>query len=150
MQSSSKKKGGRKVKSNPRKHRHVFRLTESENEKLFVLFQSSGMKNKAGFIVSMLLDRQVKTVNVNVAALQYHATLTNFFTQFRRVGVNYNQIVKLCNQHFSEERAKQFIPKLEEHTKELSKLCFCIVKLTKEFEQKHLKNHSIGDDSQNW
>lgn len=141
MQSSSKKKGGRKVKSNPKKHRHVFRLTESENERLLVLFHSSGMTNKASFIVSMLLDRQVKTVNVNVAALQYHAALSNLFMQFRRVGVNYNQIVKLCNQHFSEERAKQFIPILEEHTKELSKLCFCIVKLTKEFEQKHLKTN---------
>lgn len=141
MDSTSKRKGGRKVKSNPKKHRHVFRLTESENERLLVLFHSSRMKNKAGFIVSMLLDRQVKTVNVDVVALQYHATLTNFFIQFRRVGVNYNQIVKLCNQHFSEERAKQFIPKLEEHTKELSKLCFYIIKLTKEFEQNHLKTN---------
>ena len=139
MKLTDKNKGGRKIKSNPKKYRHVFRLTESENERLLFLFHSSGMTNKASFIVSMLLDKQFKTVKVDVAALQYHATLTNLFMQFRRVGVNYNQIVKLCNQHFSEERAKQFIPKLEEHTKEFSKLCFCIIKLTKEFEQKHLK-----------
>ncbi|AJA67366.1 hypothetical protein MYRA21_0122 [Myroides sp. A21] len=138
MQTTNKNKGGRKLKSNPKKYRHVFRLTESENNKLLALFASSGMTNKASFLVSMLLDRQVKTVKVDVAALQYHVTLTKLFNQFRAVGVNYNQIVKLCNQYFSEDKAKQSISKLEEYTKDLSKLCYYIIKLTKEFEEKYL------------
>ncbi|KUF47180.1 hypothetical protein AS361_04840 [Myroides marinus] len=138
MQTTNKNKGGRKLKSNPKKYRHVFRLTESENEKLLALFASSGMANKASFLVSMLLDRQVKTVKVDVAALQYHATLTKLFNQFRSVGVNYNQMVKLCNQYFSEDKAKHSISKLEEYTKDLSKLCYYIIKLTKEFEEKYL------------
>lgn len=141
MQTTNKNKGGRKLKSNPKKYRHVFRLTESENNKLLALFASSGMTNKASFFVSMLLDRQVKTVKVDVAALQYHATLTKLFNQFRAVGVNYNQIVKLCNQYFSEDKAKRSISKLEEYTKDLSKLCYYIIKLTKEFEKKHLKSN---------
>ncbi|EHO11886.1 hypothetical protein SAMN04488018_11346 [Myroides marinus] len=141
MQTTIKNKGGRKLKSNPKKYRHVFRLTEPENERLLALFASSGMTNKASFLVSMLLDKQVKTVKVDVAALQYQATLTKLFNQFRAVGVNYNQIVKLCNQYFSEVKAKQSISKLEEYTKDLSKLCYYIVKLTKEFEDKHLNTN---------
>lgn len=141
MQKTIKNKGGRKLKSNPKKYRHVFRLTESENERLFALFASSGMTNKASFLVSMLLDRQVKTVKVDVIALQYHATLTKLFNQFRAVGVNYNQIVKLCNQYFSEDKAKRSILKLEDYTKDLSKLCFYIIKLTKEFEEKYLNSN---------
>ncbi|MDM1353242.1 MULTISPECIES: hypothetical protein [Myroides] len=138
MQTTNKNKGGRKVKFNPKKYRHVFRLTESENQRLLALFASSGMTNKASFLVSMLLDRQVKTVKVDVTALQYHATLIKLFNQFRAVGVNYNQIVKLCNQYFSEDKAKRSISKLEEYTKDLSKLCYYIIKLTKEFEEKYL------------
>lgn len=138
MKISNKTKGGRKPKSNPKKYRHVFRLTESENQRLLALFTSSGMTNKASFLVSMLLDRQIKTVKIDVAALQYQATLTKLFNQFRAVGVNYNQMVKLCNQYFSENRAKRSISKLEEYTKDLSKLCYYIIKLTKEFEEKHL------------
>lgn len=141
MQTINKKKGGRKLKSNPKKYRHVFRLTESENERLLALFTSSGMTNKASFLVSILLDREVRTVKVDVAALQYHATLTKLFNQFKAVGVNYNQMVKLCNQYFSENRAKRSISKLEEYTKDLSKLCYYIIKLTKEFEQKYLKTN---------
>lgn len=141
MQTTNKNKGGRKLKSNPKKYRHVFRLTESENNKLLALFASSGMTNKASFLVSMLLDRQVKTVKVDVAALQYHVTLTKLFNQFRAVGVNYNQIVKLGNQYFSEDKAKRSISKLEEYTKDLSKLCYYIIKLTKEFEEKYLNSN---------
>lgn len=141
MQNSNKNIGGRKLKSNPKKYRHVFRLTESENKRLLALFASSGMTNKASFFVSMLLDRQIKTVKVDVAALQYHATLTKLFNQFRAVGVNYNQMVKLCNQYFSENRAKHSISKLEEYTKDLSKLCYYIIKLTKEFEEQYLNSN---------
>lgn len=141
MQTTNKNKAGRKVKSNPKKYRHVFRLSESEDQRLLALFKSSGMTNKASFLVSMLLDRQVKTVEINVAALQYHATLTRLLSQFRVVGVNYNQIVKRCNQYFSENRAKRSILKLEEYTIDLSKLCYYIVKLTKEFEVKHLNTN---------
>ncbi|WP_410879347.1 hypothetical protein [Myroides sp. DW712] len=43
-----------------KKYRHVFRLTESENERLLALFASSGMTNKASFLVSMLLIDKVK------------------------------------------------------------------------------------------
>jgi len=141
MQTTNKNKGGRTQKSNPKKYRHVFRLTESENKRLLALFTSSGMTNKASFLVSMLLDRHVKTVQVDVAALQYHATLTKLFNQFRAVGVNYNQMVKLCNQYFSENRAQRSISKLEEYTKDLSKLCYYIIKLTKEFSQNSLRKN---------
>ncbi|WP_121967268.1 hypothetical protein [Myroides sp. N17-2] len=140
MQTISKNKGGRKQKSNPKKYRHVFRLTESENQRLLALFDSSGMANKASFLVSLLLDREIKMVKVDVGALQYHTLLTKLFNQFKAVGVNYNQIVKLCNQYFSQDRAKRSILRLEEYTKDLTKLCYYIIKLSKEFEEKHLNS----------
>ncbi|WP_121966424.1 hypothetical protein [Myroides sp. N17-2] len=141
MENTTKNKAVRKPKSNPRIHSHYFKLTESENAKLLTLFKSSGLTSKSKFLISMLLDREVKTIRVDVAALQYHATLTKVIREFRAIGINYNQIVKIYNKHFTYERAKHYISRLEENTKNLSKLCYYIIKLTKEFEDKHLNSN---------
>lgn len=141
MENTAKNKRGGKPKLNPRTHSHGFRLTESENTKLLALFKSSGMTSKTNFITSMLLDNQVKSVKVDVAALQYHATLTKVIREFKAIAINYNQIVKIYNQHFTYDRAKRYMSKLEDNTKDLSKLCYYIIKLTKEFEDKHLNSN---------
>ena len=65
--------------------------------------------------------------------------LTSFHSQFRSVGVNYNQVVKLLYKHFSEKKAPAFLYKLEKQTAELAMLCQKIIQLTEEFEAKHLK-----------
>lgn len=90
MENTTKNKRGRKPKLNPRIHSHGFRLTESENAKLLTLFKSSGMTSKTNFITSMLLDKEVRSVKVDVAALQYHATLTKVIREFKAIGINYN------------------------------------------------------------
>ncbi|HRP43543.1 MAG TPA: hypothetical protein PLU27_02135, partial [Ginsengibacter sp.] len=58
--------------------------------------------------------------------------------QFRAVGVNYNQVVKILYRNFSEKKAAAYLFKLEKQTSELAKLCRDIIHLTKEFEAKHL------------
>lgn len=131
-------KSGRKPKLNPSIHRHVFRLNDLENEKLLALYQESGMNNKAKFIVYRLLEREVKTVKIDVDLMEYHAQLTKFYNQFRAVGVNYNQIVKLLNRNFSEKKATAYLAKLEKSTVNMAELCYKIVQLTIEFETKHL------------
>ncbi len=64
--------------------------------------------------------------------------LTTFHSQFRAVGVNYNQIVKLLYRHFSEKKAGAFLFKLEKQTIEMVALCQKIIQLTDEFEKKHI------------
>lgn len=136
------RKSGRKPKLNPSIHRHVFRLNDLENEKLLALYQESGMRNKARFIVHRLLEREIKTVKIDMASMQYHIQLTNFYNQFRAVGVNYNQIVKILNRNFSEKKATAYLAKLEKHTVDMAQLCEKIVQLTLEFEAKHVTKHT--------
>ena len=140
-ENSNKKqnKGGRTPKNDPSIHRHVFRLTDEENIKLLSLFEASGMTNKAKFIISILFDREIKSVKIDKGTVDFYMRLTSFHSQFRSIGVNYNQIVKLLYSLFSEKKAAAFLYKLEKQTAEMAVLCQKIIQLTEEFEAKHLK-----------
>ncbi|MDE5516025.1 hypothetical protein KRE49_09750 [Elizabethkingia meningoseptica] len=132
-------KGGRKAKIDPSIHRHVFRLTDEENAQLLSLFEASGMTNKAKFIIYLLFSKEMKSVKIDKGTVDFYMRLTSFHSQFRSVGVNYNQIVKLLYKHFSEKKAAAFLYKLEKQTAEMAMLCQKIIQLTEEFEAKHLK-----------
>ncbi|TDQ10199.1 conjugal transfer protein MobA [Pedobacter metabolipauper] len=132
-------KGGRTPKSDPSVHRHVFRLTDEENAKLLSLFETSGSSNKAKFIISLLFGKEMKSVKIDKGTVDFYMRLTSFHSQFRSVGVNYNQVVKLLYRHFSEKKAAAFLYKLEKQTAEMAVLCQKIVQLTEEFETKYLK-----------
>lgn len=137
---SKQNKGGRKPKLNPSIHRHVFRLTDEENAQLLSLFEASGMSNKAKFIISQVFGKEMKTVKIDKGTVDFYMRLTSFHCQFRALGVNYNQIVKLLYRHFSEKKAAAFLYKLEKQTAEMAMLCQKIIQLTEEFEIKHIKN----------
>ena len=132
-------KGGRTPKTDPSIHRHVFRLTDEENGKLLSLFEASGMPNKAKFIISLLFNKEMKSVKIDKGTVDFYMRLTSFHSQFRSVGVNYNQIVKLLYKHFSEKKAAAFLYKLEKQTAEMAMLCQKIIQISEEFEAKYLK-----------
>lgn len=69
--------------------------------------------------------------------MEYVAKLTQFYSQFRAIGVNYNQVVKELNTHFSEKRALSALYKLEKITIELVKTNQKIIDLSEEFKQKY-------------
>ena len=74
-------------------------------------------------------------------ALDYHEKLTRFFSQFRAIGTNYNQVVKILYRNFSEKKALAFLYKLEQATIELAQLNKKVIALTAEFEAKYLQYH---------
>ena len=134
----NRKRGGRKPKLNPSTHRHVFRLNDEENAKLLSLYEASGMHNKAKFIISLLLEREIKVVKIDMQAMEYHTQLTKFYAIFRSVGVNYNQVVKILYRNFSEKKAGAYLFRLEKQTIEMAALCNKIIELTKLFESQYL------------
>ena len=140
MNSNKKQnKGGRRAKTDPSIHRHVFRLTDEENAKLLSLFEASGMPNKAKFIISILFSKEMKSVKIDKGTVDFYMRLTSFHSQFRSVGVNYNQVVKLLYKNFSEKKGSAYLYKLEKQTIEMVLLCQKIIHLIEEFEAKHLK-----------
>ncbi|MFD2965812.1 conjugal transfer protein MobA [Sphingobacterium bambusae] len=128
---------GRKLTDNPALHRYVFRLTDKENVKFLAMFEKSGAPNKANFIVSWLFSRELRMVKIDKGTVDFYMRLTSFYNQFRAIGVNYNQIVKILYTTFSEKKAAARLYKLEKQTAQLAALCQQIIALIDEFEKKY-------------
>jgi len=114
-------------------------LNAEDNAKFLALFDQSGMKAVAHFITACIFQKTVKTVKIDMNAIEYHEKLTRFFSQFRAIGTNYNQVVKLLYRNFSEKKASAYLFKLEKETIELVKVTKEVIRLTQEFEAKYLK-----------
>ena len=85
---------GRKSKSDPAVYRYGIKFNSRENAQFELSFQKSGMAYRARFIKSVLLNKEIKVVRIDKAAMDYYVRLTNFYHQFQAVGNNYNQAVK--------------------------------------------------------
>ena len=131
-------KTGRKPKNDPAVNRYSINLNAEDNAKFLALFDQSGMKVTAHFITACIFQKMVKTVKIDIDAVEYHAGLAKFFGQFRGIATNYNQVVKLLNANFSEKKASAYLFKLEKETKEMKELLQKVLILTEEFEKKHL------------
>jgi hypothetical protein len=137
-----KNKGGRRPLVDPAKNRHVFYLNDADEVRFLTLLDQSRIGNKAKFIKSCLFNKPVKVVEIDKARTDYYMRLTTFFDQFRTIGHNYNQLIKLLHSNFTEKKALAFLYKLEKATIELVGLNKKVIELTHEFEQKHLQNGS--------
>ena len=131
-------KGGRPPKTDPCRHRYSFKLNDVDNARFLAMFDETRWNDKAKFIKTVLFKKEIKYVKYDMAAIEYHTRLTNFYSQFRTIGVNYNQVVKHLKATFTEEMALALLYKLEKATIELVTLNRKIEELTKEFEEKYL------------
>ena len=142
MEENSKRKtrkgAGRKPKTDQAEHRYVVRLNTEENGKFELLFEKSGIKQRARFIKAMIFGREMKIVRIDKAAMDYYIRLTNFYHQFQAIGNNYNQTVKAVKSNFGEKRAFALLRNLEKATIDLVVLGKRIILLTREFEEKYL------------
>ena len=109
---------GRKPKTDKMRHRYVFRLSDEDNARFLALFDESGKATRAEFIVSALFGREIKVVKLDKGTQDFYMRLTSFHSQFRSIGVNYNQCVRALKSNFSEKKALAFLYKLERHTLE--------------------------------
>ena len=133
------RKTGRPLKKDPAKIRYTISFNEQENARFLALFDQSGMKVKANFITSCIFEKTIRTIQIDKGTVDFYMRLTSFHSQFRSIGVNYNQIVKLLYKNFSEKKAAAFLYKLERQTAEMAMLCQKIIQISEEFETEHLK-----------
>jgi hypothetical protein len=131
-------KGGRPPKADTCRHRYSFKLNDVDNVRFLAMFDKTGWTDKSRFIKTVLFKKEIKYVKLDAAAMDYYMRLTNFYSQFRAIGVNYNQIVKHLKTVFTEKTALALLYKLENATRELADLNRKIIELTAEFERKYL------------
>jgi hypothetical protein len=107
-----------------------------EHAAFLARFDASGMKVEAHFIIACIFDKAIRVVKLDKAEMDYYMRLTTFHSQFRAIGVNYNQVVKSIKFAFEEKKALYYLAKLEKATLELVVLNRHIIDLTQEFEVK--------------
>lgn len=135
-----KKKTGRRPKADPAKIRYTISFNEREHSRFLELFDQSGMNVKAHFITTCIFEKTIKTIKVDKGTGDFYMRLTSFHSQFRAIGVNYNQMVKLLYTNLSEKKAAAILYKMERQTLEMIEIFKKVVQLTEEFDQKYLKN----------
>ena len=113
-----KRKKGRPKKDDILKYCFMVRLTDKENQKFLSMFKQSGMKSKSRFIANCVFNRKLKVIEINKSAIDFVMLLTQFFTQFRGVKNNYNQLFTALVKNLGEEKARKFIKILENPTLE--------------------------------
>jgi hypothetical protein len=117
-----KKKRGRKPKADPQKFRYMFRLNGKDHERLLALFECSGKRSIAAFITDCVLNRPLKVTELNKPVIDFTVLLSSFFTQFRAVKNNFNQVYHSLVEHFGEEKALQMIQIVARSTREFGLL----------------------------
>jgi hypothetical protein len=129
-------KGGRPPKINTAHIRYSVNFTAEEHSRFLTMFEKSGVVSKAAFIKARMFDRQFRVITSDEGTLKYVAKLTQFHSQFRAVGTNYNQIVKELHIHFSQKNALNLLGKLEALTAELAGIGRRVIELSEDFQRK--------------
>ena len=146
MKNKKPNRGGRKPKKDPAIYRYSVSFNAVEHERFLALFEQSGMRTKAHFIVKRIFDEPFKVIHIDKPTVDYYAKLTSFYSQFRAIGVNYNQVVKAINTHLTPKKALAFLYKLEKATLELVAVTSNVIALTKEFEEKYIKTNQTNSN----
>jgi len=133
------KQMGRKPKADPCKHHLTINLNDADYAKFLAMFDETGWTDRARFIKTVLFKKEIKYVKYDMAAMEYYMRLTTFYSQFRAIRVNYNQVVKALKSTFTEKKTLAFLYRLEKVTIELVAINQKNIDLIKEFEGKYLK-----------
>lgn len=131
-------KGGRPPKNDPAKHRLTVNLTDTQHAGFLAMFEQSGVQSLSGFISARIFGDEFRVVKTDASAVEFTAKLTALHSQFRSVGVNYNQIVKELHSNFGEKKALALLYKLEKATVELAGIGREVMQLCDQFKAKYL------------
>jgi hypothetical protein len=114
-----KNRAGRKPLQDPATFRYTIRLTEVDQARFLTLFEQSGMKRKSAFIRKRIFSESFKVIKIDKTNVEYYNKLTELVALFRKVGVNYNQVVKLLHSRYNDKMAWALMEKLHKLTTEL-------------------------------
>ena len=137
MEIKKKKKGGRSKKSDSESKKVYipFRLTEEEAIEFDRLMVNSGAKTKTEFIKASIFKTPIRSIQIDKGTFEYYKLLNNLQAQYKKIGVNYNQVTKAIHTAFEEKKALAFLYKLQGLTSDLVKLNIEIKALTKKVEE---------------
>ena len=121
----------------PRWDRWHIRIPNSEDQqKLIRLYRKSGAKTKSDFVRARLLGEAFKVITEDPSRESYLEKLSKIVALTHKIGVLYNEAVKILNAYHSVATAQRMLDKLETYSQTLIRLQQQVVQLTELFERR--------------
>jgi len=115
---------------------HVRLPDPNEQLRVIDLYHKSGSKSKSEFVRARLLGEHFKVITVDKSAVEYYRKLSELTAQVHRIGVNYNQVVRLLHITERERTTQALLQELIRLTKELTALQEQTVCLTIDYRER--------------
>jgi len=100
------------------------------------LYNKSGAVSKSDFVRARILGEHFKVIMVDKSAVEYYRKLSELTAQVYKIGVNYNQVVRLMRLYTAEKSIQTLLRELIGLTKELTALQEKAVSLTIDYREK--------------
>ncbi|MCD7969115.1 MAG: hypothetical protein LUF87_02025 [Alistipes sp.] len=116
-----KQKTGRPKAKDGKNYHYQFRMNERENMVFMEKLKQAGyQKNRSKFIVKLILDGGISVVNSEKSEGNYPSVLNDFSLQIRKIGVNYNQVVRKLHSETRDDKIMKYLSELINLTRRLS------------------------------
>ena len=138
MKKQKQKKPDGRCATCPRWDRWHIRIPNSEDQqKLIRLYRKSGAKTKSDFVRARLLGEAFKVITEDPSRESYLEKLSKIVALTHKIGVLYNEAMKILNAYHSLATAQRMLDKLETYSQVLIRLQQQAVLLTKSLESRH-------------
>ena len=129
--------GHRKIEAVPHWDRWDTRMPNVKDQlRAIDLYNKSGAISKSDFVRARILGESFKVITVDKSAVEYYRKLYELTPQVHRIGINYNQVVRLMHLYTAEKSVKALLQELIWQTKELTALQEKAVSLTVDYRKK--------------
>lgn len=107
-----------------------------DQQRAIDLFHKSGAETKSDFVRARILGEHFKVITVDKSAVEYYRKLSELTAQVHKIGVNYNQVVRLMRLYTAEKSIQALLRELIGLTKELTALQEKAVSLTIDYRER--------------
>ena len=128
-------KGGRPPVANKGSHHVKVSFDDLEWDELTRMMEKANATVKATFIKQLIFGKPFKVLVADKSLAVYCAKLSEFFAQYRTIGVNYDLTVRTLRENFTEKKAMTHLYKLEKATIEMIGVMSQVMSLSEKFEQ---------------
>ena len=137
MKKQKQKKPDGRCATCPRWDRwHIRTPNPEDQQKLIRLYRKSGAKTKSDFVRARLLGEAFKVITEDPSRESYLEKLSKIVALTHKIGVLYNEAVKILNAYHSVATAQRMLDKLETYSQTLIRLQQQVVQLTELFERR--------------
>lgn len=128
-------KGGRPPVANKCSHHVKVSFDDLEWDALTRMMEKADETVRATFIKRLVFGKPFKVLTTDRSLAVYCAKLSEFFAQYRTVGVNYDLVVKELRTNFTEKKTMMLLYKLEKATIEMAKITADVRALSLQFDE---------------